>query len=128
IPAPAGVVLPRGNTELALSDGTTPPAAAPAVTDPQRESDRMTAAAGQNDDGSQHDDDEDQGGQGAQGAQGDAGDGGAGDGAADLGDKGKQALDRMKAERNRAREELKAYSGLGLPAEKLRELIDKSAD
>lgn len=48
--------------------------------------------------------------------------------AAALGDKGKQALDRMKAERNTARAEANAYKNLGLTPEKLQELIGKSAE
>jgi hypothetical protein len=48
--------------------------------------------------------------------------------AAALGDKGKQALDRMKAERNAAREQLNAFKNLGLTPEKLQELIGKSTE
>lgn len=49
-------------------------------------------------------------------------------GADALGDKGKQALDRMKAERNAARQQLAAYSGLGLDPAALKELISKSEE
>lgn len=48
--------------------------------------------------------------------------------AAALGDKGKQALDRMKVERNAARDQLNAFKNLGLSPEKLQELIGKSAE
>ncbi len=52
----------------------------------------------------------------------------SGDGTDALGDKGKQALDRMKAERNTARDQLNAFKNLGLTPEKLQELIGKSAE
>jgi hypothetical protein len=43
-----------------------------------------------------------------------------------LADKGKQALDRMKAERNQAKADLAKYKALGLDPDKLQELIGKS--
>lgn len=43
-----------------------------------------------------------------------------------LADKGKQALDRMKAERNATKAELAKYKALGLDPDKLQELIGKS--
>lgn len=43
-----------------------------------------------------------------------------------LADKGKQALDRMKADRNAAKAELAKYKALGLDPAKLQELIGKS--
>ncbi|MBF4549243.1 hypothetical protein [Pseudoclavibacter sp. VKM Ac-2888] len=59
------------------------------------------------------------GGDGAQGADG-------------LGDAGKQAIERMKGERNAAQSELKAFTSLGLSADDLKALVqanqDKSAD
>ena len=53
---------------------------------------------------------------------------GAEPGADALGDKGKQALDRMKAERNGFRDELNQYKGLGLTPEQLQQLIAKSEE
>jgi hypothetical protein len=41
---------------------------------------------------------------------------------ADLGDKGKQAIDRMKAQRNAARDQLKEYKALGLSPEQIKAL------
>lgn len=72
----------------------------------------------------------DAGGDGADGTgSGDSGDAGAGtgDGTDALGDAGKQALDRMKAERNAARDELRAFKALGLTAEQIRALKDAPA-
>jgi hypothetical protein len=54
------------------------------------------------------------------GAGGDGGEGG--DGTEELADKGKQALDRMKSERNNAKAQLKAYADLGLTPEEVKEL------
>lgn len=45
----------------------------------------------------------------------------------DLGDKGKQALDRMKAERNAAKAELRAFKALGLTPEQI-QALQKPAD
>lgn len=42
-----------------------------------------------------------------------------------LGDAGKQAIDRMKAQRNQAREQLRAYRALGLTPEQVAELVAK---
>lgn len=65
-----------------------------------------------------------------EGGEGDgagAGDGeGAGDGAGELGDAGKQALDRMKSERNAARAEAKAFKDLGLSADEVKALRDNA--
>lgn len=49
-------------------------------------------------------------------------------GADQLGDPGKKALDRMKAQVKQARGELASYKGLGLSAEELKALIDKSQE
>ena len=49
-------------------------------------------------------------------------------GADQLGDAGKKALDRMKAQVKAAKAEAAAYKGLGLSAEELQELIAKSAE
>lgn len=49
-------------------------------------------------------------------------------GADQLGDAGKKALDRMKAERKQLKDQLNAYKGLGLSAEDLRALIEKSQE
>ncbi len=64
-----------------------------------------------------------EGGEG-EGAGGDGGDG-AGDG---LGDAGKQAIDRMKAERNAARAEAKEFKDLGLTVEQIRALKEGSGN
>lgn len=50
------------------------------------------------------------------------------EGAQALGDKGKQALDRMKADRNAARAELEGYKKLGLAPDKLAEIISQSQE
>ena len=47
------------------------------------------------------------------------------EGADKLGDAGKQALDRMKQERNEARETLRAFQELGLTAEQVKELVGR---
>lgn len=49
------------------------------------------------------------------------------DGADQLGDPGKQALDRMKAQRNQFRDELRSYKALGLSPDQIRAL-QKPAD
>lgn len=49
-------------------------------------------------------------------------------GADQLGDAGKKALDRMKTQRAELKKELAAYKGLGLSADDLKALIDKSQD
>lgn len=50
------------------------------------------------------------------------------EGEGDLGDPGKRALDRMKQERNEARNALKAFESLGLPAEKLEEIVKQHTE
>lgn len=47
--------------------------------------------------------------------------------AADLGDKGKQALDRMKEQRNAARTQLREFKALGLSPEQIKALQKKPA-
>lgn len=58
----------------------------------------------------------------------DAGSGGDATGADQLGDPGKQALDRMKAQRNAARDELRAFKALGLTPEQIAALTAPKDD
>jgi len=60
-------------------------------------------------------------GEGAGGGEGD----GEGDGKEGLGDKGQQALDRMKAEKKAAIDEAKSYKALGLTPDEIKALVDE---
>jgi hypothetical protein len=66
--------------------------------------------------------------EGGEGEGGDGGDGGdEGAQVEGLGDAGKQALDRMKSERNAARAEAKAFKDLGLTVDEIKALKKKPA-
>ncbi len=75
-------------------------------------------------DGSGDGDDSDDGtGDGQSGGDGD----GAGDGDGDLGDAGKQALDRMKSKWTAARTELREFKALGLSPADIKKIVDAKA-
>jgi hypothetical protein len=86
--------------------------------------------ASPDDEGGKKKDDDEGAGDGSDGdgdeGDGDEGDDDEGEGDGDLGDKGKQALDRMKGKLNTTRADLREFKKLGLSPAKLRELIDAS--